>query len=109
MFLFLYWMIVLDRDRNFPQEGYIELPVLVPTVILYVYYLLAESLFKKLAIKLTNWENYKTREEYEEVFMSKLFWFMIVNRLGFPFLIAFVASTLDSIECTSSNGKSDCF
>lgn len=83
-------MVKLETDTDLPKLSYLALPVFIPTLIANVFYLFSEELFKFLAIKFTDFENYKKRSDYEEAFITKCFFFMTVNRLGIPFLIAFV-------------------
>jgi hypothetical protein len=75
---------------EYPDLGYLEIDVLVPTIILYSILFLIESFYKRLSFRLTKWENYKTYEEFENSYIIKNFFFKFVNRLGPPTIISFL-------------------
>ena len=49
-------------------------------------------IYKKVAIMLTDWENPRTKTDYEDSFTVKMFWFQFVNTYASIFYIAFFKS-----------------
>lgn len=52
--------------------------------------LVLDSLYTKLALALTRWENHRTVWEYESMLATKLFWFKFLNAFISLFWVAFV-------------------
>lgn len=103
MFGMLQFMTRLETETDLPKLDYLALPVFIPTLVANVFYLLIEELFKFIAVKFTDYENYKRRSDYEQAFVVKCYFFMCINRLGIPFLIAFVIQRLDHFRCYEDN------
>ena len=51
--------------------------------------MLFNFIYKKIAIALTKWENYRTKTEYEDALILKLFAFEFVNSYGSLFYLAY--------------------
>ena len=64
--------------------------------------------YTRIAIHLTDQENYRTDTEYEDALIVKLFIFQFVNSYASFFYIAFVASYLPSPDGTPSNYLGQC-
>ena len=47
------------------------------------------KLYDKIAVKLTIWENYRTKTEYDDALILKLFAFEFVNSYGSFYYLAF--------------------
>jgi len=87
----LYLVIFFDDMDNFPRITYIELPVLVPTVILSFYLFISEYLFVQFTTWITKRENHKTTSKFEESFISKIYYFYFCNRILPCIIISFLA------------------
>ena len=46
-------------------------------------------IYKRLAVKMTDWENPRTRSQYEKSFTLKMFWFQFCNTYASVFYVAF--------------------
>ena len=55
----------------------------------FVSIVLFQSLYEKVGGKLNDWENWQTRDEWEDAFIKKLFLFQFVNNFFFLFFIAY--------------------
>ncbi len=47
------------------------------------------EVYKKIAIRLTDYENHRTENQYEDSLIQKIFWFTFVNSVAPCFILAF--------------------
>jgi hypothetical protein len=55
-------------------------------------------IYSRVAVRLNDWENYETDEEYENSLCSKLFMFQFVNSYNSLFYIAFFKYRVEGCE-----------
>lgn len=93
------------REKDFPSVGYLELQYLLPIVVLYTAFLVSEKLFIFISNRMTQWENYKLRSEFESSFILKNYVYQIILKLGFPFFISFIITNvnIDRLKCTEGD------
>ena len=84
----------------------------------YVYYLASlgnaiqiqffNFIYSKLAVKLTEYENHKTREQYEDSLITKTFCFQFVNSFNSFFYIAFIKPYTVGCKISGDGQKDTC-
>lgn len=61
----------------------------VPKIILAVFIVIGDDLYGRLAVFLTDWENYRTDQDYEDHLITKIVGFQFVNSFLSLFYIGF--------------------
>ena len=56
------------------------------------------KIYKKIAIKLTKWENHRTRTQFKDNLISKTFAFQFVNNYASLFYLAFFRNVILKIQ-----------
>lgn len=82
-------------------ESYIELNVAVPAFILEIIFMFEEYFFRKYALYSCNRANFKTNNEFEQSYATKVFTFIFFNHVIPPTLIAFIINS--NIGCVDDD------
>ena len=75
---------------------------LVASIFNLIFILALNDVYKWCAVKLTQWENHRTRAGHERALIWKVFWFQFVNTNAALFYVAVIKPGYESIRCSSS-------
>ncbi len=93
---FTAWVEATDTVLWIPSAK--PLLVLLPTLVYSVAVPVFNGLYTNVATKLTDWENYREKSDYESSLAVKLFLFYFVNSYSALFYLAFIAQDIDRLR-----------
>ncbi|EGR34469.1 protein kinase domain protein [Ichthyophthirius multifiliis] len=102
IYALLYLQVFFDKYNKIDQgKSFQALNILVPTLILQLIYSIFEYFYHFLIGKSCELANYKTSQEYEDSYSSKIFIITLFNHLIPPTLISFIINL--NIRCVQAD------
>ncbi|EFP10578.1 hypothetical protein CRE_23215 [Caenorhabditis remanei] len=87
-------------DFYFGESFFFHWICYLPMIVYALMIVISDKIYRRLALVLNDWENYRTDDEYEDFLITKIVLFQFVTAFGSLFYIAFVLRDMKRLQET---------
>ncbi|ULT93425.1 hypothetical protein L3Y34_003129 [Caenorhabditis briggsae] len=87
-------------DFYFSESFFFHWICYLPMIVYALMIVISDKIYRRLALILNDWENYRTDDEYEDFLITKIVLFQFVTAFGSLFYIAFVLRDMKRLQET---------